>query len=87
MKPLAYSLNYIFKYLPLVFGVHLAFGLTVNATIDRNKLSLDDVFELKIEAIDGSDAPHVDMSPLRKNFIVVNGPSQQTKICFTCNIR
>ena len=80
MKPLTYSLKYIFKYLPLVFGVHLAFGLTVHATIDRNKLTLDDVFELKIEAIDGNDSPQVDISPLRKNFIVVNGPSQQTNI-------
>ncbi len=68
------------KNLPFLCAIHLAFGLTVNATVDRNKLTIDDVFELTIEAIDGSESPQVDMTPVKKNFIVVNGPSQQTNI-------
>jgi hypothetical protein len=64
--------------LPLFLQV--AFGVTVSATVDRTSLSLDDVLELKIESVDGDDSPQADISPLRKNFLVVNGPSQQTNI-------
>ena len=80
MNPVVYFLKYIINYLPLLFVIQLAFGVTVNATVDQNKLTLDDVFEFKVDAIIGSALPQVDISPLKKNFIVVNGPSQQTNI-------
>ena len=80
MNPVVYFLKYIINYLPLLFVILLAFGVTVNATVDQNKLTLDNVFEFKVDAIDGSALPQVDISPLKKNFIVVNGPSQQTNI-------
>ncbi len=68
------------KYLPLVFALHLVYGLSVIATVDQNNLSLDDVFEYTVEATDASENPQVDISPLSKNFLTISGPSQQTNI-------
>ena len=68
---MVYFLKYIINYLPLLFVIQLAFGVTVNATVDQNKLTLDDVFEFKVDAINGSALPQVDISPLKKNFIVI----------------
>ena len=80
MNAVVYFLKYFFNYLPFLFVLHFVCGITITATVDQNKITLDDVFELKIEAIDGSELPQVNVSPLKKNFIVVNGPSQQTNI-------
>ena len=80
MNAVVYFLKYFFNYLPFLFVLHFACGITINATVDQDKITLDDVFELKVEAIDGSELPQVDVSPLKKNFMVVNGPSQQTNI-------
>ena len=77
---MVYILKYFSNFIPFLFVIHFASGVTINATIDQNKITLDDVFELKVEAIDGSELPQVDMSPIKKNFIVINGPSQQTNI-------
>ena len=49
-----------------MFVLHFACGITINATVDQDKITLDDVFELKVEAIDGSELPQVDVSPLKK---------------------
>ena len=72
--------HYHFMIVVLVLLLQVAFGVTVNATVDRTSLSIDDVLELKIEAVDGDDSPQDDISPLKKNFLVVSGPSQQTNI-------
>ena len=80
MFSVVYILKYFSNFIPFLFVIHFASGVTINATIDQNKITLDDVFELKVEAIDGSELPQVDMSPIKKNFIVINGPSQQTNI-------
>jgi|TARA_B100000959_G_scaffold51959_1_gene54027 hypothetical protein len=73
-------LKYFFNNLPFLFVLHFVSGITITATVDQKKIALDDVFEFKVEAIEGSELPQVDLSPLKKNFIVVNGPSQQTNI-------
>ena len=80
MNSIVYILKYIFNYLPFLFVLHFVSGITITATVNQNKITLDDVFEFKVEAIEGSELPQVDMSPLKKNFIVVNGPRQQTNI-------
>ena len=77
---MVYILKYFSNFIPFLFVIHFASGITINATVDQNKITLDDVFELNVEAIDGSELPQVDMSPIKKNFIVINGPSQQTNI-------
>ncbi|SVD97016.1 uncharacterized protein METZ01_LOCUS449870, partial [marine metagenome] len=71
MNSIVYILKYIFNYLPFLFVLHFVSGITITATVDQNKITLDDVFEFKVEAIEGSELPQVDMSPLKKNFIVV----------------
>ena len=80
MNSIVNILKYIFNYFPFLFVLHFVSGITITATVDQNKITLDDVFELKVEAIDGSELPQVDMSPIKKKFIVVNGPRQQTNI-------
>ena len=75
------QLQNFFKFIILLTICHqFTLGLSVKATVDRTKLTLEDIFELKIEVVDGSGSPQVNLSPLKKYFIIVSGPSQQTNI-------
>ncbi len=75
------QLQNFFTFIILLTICHqFTLGLSVTATVDRTKLTLEDIFELKIEAVGGSESPQVNLSPLKKYFIIVSGPSQQTNI-------
>lgn len=52
----------------------------VRAVVDRNAVTLNDVFNLQIIVDDGGETPEVDISPVLENFSVVSGPSQHTSM-------
>jgi hypothetical protein len=52
----------------------------VRATVSSNNIQLSDVFTFKVEAINASKNPEVDLAPLLNDFSIVSGPSQQTNM-------
>jgi len=52
----------------------------VRAVVDRNSLSVNDVFNFQIIIENGNTTPNVNISPVLENFSVISGPSQHTSM-------
>jgi hypothetical protein len=55
-------------------------AVEVVASVDVNRITVNDVFTFKIEAVDAEESPRVDISPLLDDFTIVSGPGTQTNI-------
>lgn len=56
------------------------FAQEVRATVSSNKIQVSDVFTFKIEALNSSKNPEVELAPLLNDFSVISGPAQQTSM-------
>jgi len=52
----------------------------VRATVSSNNIQLSDVFIFKVEAINASKHPEVELAPLTNDFSIISGPAQQTNM-------
>ncbi len=53
---------------------------SVVASVDVNRISMGEVFTYKVEVNGSEHNPEVNISPVKKIFTIVSGPSQQTNI-------
>ncbi|MFQ6613014.1 MAG: BatD family protein [Fidelibacterota bacterium] len=67
-------------FLVLLLNLPLTGQVRVRATVDANRVSIQEPIGLKIEALESDEMPEVDLKPLARNFSIVSGPAQQTNI-------
>ena len=70
------------KVIPILLIILFSFinAQTVRATVSSNSIQLSDVFTFKVEAVDASKNPEVELAPLLSDFSVISGPAQQTNM-------
>lgn len=68
--------------LPILFLIQTVSGQSVTASVDVNQLVVNETFTFKIEAKNADNMPQVNLAPLKKDFIVISGPAQQTSYQF-----
>ena len=70
------------KVLLLTFILNLSFvlGFSATASVDKNRCTIDDIINFKIEFENADSFSNIDISSLIKDFTVISGPSQQTSM-------
>ena len=60
----------------------ISFGLSqsVNISVDKNKVSINETIIFSIEVKNSESFASFDENSLKKDFIIISGPSQQTNI-------
>ncbi len=64
----------------LIFAFSWLNAQEVRATVSSNNIQVSDVFTFKIEALNSSKNPEVELAPLLNDFSVISGPAQQTSM-------
>ena len=66
----------------LTFIINLSIGLGFSATasVDKNRCTIDDIINFKIEFENADSFSNIDISSFIKDFTVISGPSQQTSM-------
>lgn len=70
------------RFIPILFVLLFSTvnAQEVKATVSANSIQLSDVFTFKIEVINSSNNPEVELAPLLNDFSVISGPAQQTNM-------
>ena len=68
------------RILGIILALSFSFAQTIQISVDRNRVTEDDLITLSIEVTGSQDFPQVDMSPVKKDFEITSGPGQQTNI-------
>ena len=58
----------------------VTYCIQVKAYVDKNKCSINDLINFKIELQDANSFGDVKMEQISKDFSVISGPSQQTSM-------
>ena len=67
----------IFWYLMIATMV---FGQSIQVSVDRDRITKDDMITLSVEAVGSESFAELDVTPIKKYFMIVSGPGQQTNI-------
>ena len=70
----------VVKILKVYIFISILFSQEIQVTVDKNNLSESQTFNLNIEVSNVEDFPELDISPIKKDFEIISGPSQQTNI-------
>ena len=68
------------RILGIILALSFSFAQTIQISVDRNRVTEDDLITLSIEVTGSQAFPQVDMSPVKKDFEITSGPGQQTNI-------
>ncbi len=68
------------RILGIILALSSSFAQTIQISVDRNRVTEDDLITLSIEVTGSQDFPQVEMSPVKKDFEITSGPGQQTNI-------
>ena len=66
----------------VIFFVSFSLCQNINISVDRNKITVDEIITFSIEAKDSDSFPSFDKEILKKDFMVISGPNQQTNFQF-----
>ena len=64
----------------IILNISVAYCIQVKAYVDKNKCSINDLINYKIELQDANSFGDVKMEKISKYFSVISGPSQQTSM-------
>ena len=64
----------------IILNISVAYCIQVKAYVDKNKCSINDLINYKIELQDANSFGDVKMEKISKDFSVISGPSQQTSM-------
>jgi len=64
----------------IVINFSIVYCLQVKAFVDKNKCSVDDLINYKIEIEDADSFGDVNINRITKDFSIISGPSQQTSM-------
>ena len=71
----------VYKVLIFIFlNFSFSYCLQVKAFVDKNKCSIDDIINYKIELEDADSFGEVNIEKISKYFSIISGPSQQTSM-------
>ena len=56
------------RILGIILALSFSFAQTIQISVDRNRVTEDDLITLSIEVTGSQDFPQVDMSPVKKDF-------------------
>ncbi|MBJ12897.1 MAG: hypothetical protein CMG62_07480 [Candidatus Marinimicrobia bacterium] len=66
----------------VIFFLSFILCQNINISVDRNKITVDEIITFSIEAKDSDSFPSFDKEILKKDFMVISGPNQQTNFQF-----
>ncbi|SVC80837.1 uncharacterized protein METZ01_LOCUS333691, partial [marine metagenome] len=55
-------------------------GQSIQVSVDRDRITKDDMINLSIAAVGSESFAELDVTPIKKDFMIVSGPGQQTNI-------
>lgn len=64
----------------LLLIISFGLGQSVNVSIDKNKVAISETIMFSIEFMNSESFGSFDQNALKKDFIIISGPSQQTNI-------
>ena len=64
----------------MVMWLSCVVGQSVQISVDRNRITQDDLITLSVEVSGSKSFASVNMDPVKKDFVVVSGPGQQTNV-------
>ena len=73
-----YKLRRIFPY--IIINLTFIYCIQVKAYVDKNKCSVDDIINYKIELQDADSFGDINIDKLSGQFSIISGPSQQTSM-------
>jgi len=73
-----YKLRRIIPY--IIINITFIYCIQVKAYVDKNKCSVDDIINYKIELQDASSFGDISIDRLSSQFSIISGPSQQTSM-------
>ena len=68
------------RFLGMIFWLSCVVGQSVQISVDRNRITQDDLITLSVETSGSKSFASVNMDPVKKDFMVVSGPGQQTNV-------
>ncbi len=68
------------RILGTVLWLSCVVGQSVQISVDRNRITQDDLITLSVEVSGSKSFASVNMDPVKKDFVVVSGPGQQTNV-------
>ena len=68
------------RILIMVMWLSCVVGQSIQISVDRNQITQNDLITLTVEASGSQSFANVNMEPVKKDFIVVSGPGQQTNV-------
>ena len=64
----------------IIFNFSIVYCLQIKAFVDKNKCSVNDLINYKIEIEDADSFGEVNINRITKDFSIISGPSQQTSM-------
>tara|TARA_Y100000590_G_scaffold99725_1_gene113363 strand:+ start:1340 stop:3043 length:1704 start_codon:yes stop_codon:yes gene_type:complete len=64
----------------ILFLLSTILGQSIQISVDRNQITINDLITLSIEVSGTNSFPDVNMDPIKNEFIIVSGPGQQTNV-------
>ena len=68
------------RILGTVLWLSCVVGQSVQILVDRNRITQDDLITLSVEVSGSKSFANMNMDPLKKDFVIVSGPGQQTNV-------